>query len=83
MSALRTLLVDDHVELRKLLQSILQEKTECVVIGEASDGLHAIEQAKATPTGFDSAGCVAPETEWNGGGSTNSEALPPFEDHIS
>ena len=46
MSALRTLLVDDHVELRKLLRSILQEKTECVVIGEASDGLHAIEQAK-------------------------------------
>ena len=46
MSALRTLLVDDHVDLRKLLRSILQERTECVVIGEASDGLHAIELAK-------------------------------------
>lgn len=46
MSALRTLLVDDHVDLRKLLRSMLQEKTECVVIGEASDGLQAIEQAK-------------------------------------
>jgi DNA-binding NarL/FixJ family response regulator len=46
MSALRILLVDDHLDLRKLLRSILQEKTECVVIGEASDGLDAIEQAK-------------------------------------
>jgi DNA-binding NarL/FixJ family response regulator len=46
MSALRTLLVDDHVGLRKLLRSILEEKTECVVIGEASDGFDAIEQAK-------------------------------------
>lgn len=46
MSALRTLLVDDHVDLRKLLRSMLEEKTECAVIGEASDGLQAIEQAK-------------------------------------
>ena len=46
MPALRTLVVDDHEELRKLLRSILQEKTDCVVIGEASDGLQAIEQAK-------------------------------------
>jgi DNA-binding NarL/FixJ family response regulator len=46
MAPLRTLLVDDHLDLRKLLRSILQEKTECVVIGEASDGLHAVEQAK-------------------------------------
>ena len=46
MSALRTLLVDDNVDFRKVLRSILQEKTECVVIGEASDGMNAIEQAK-------------------------------------
>jgi two-component system, NarL family, response regulator NreC len=46
MSALRTLIVDDHVALRQLLRSILQDKTECVVIGEASDGLQAIEQFK-------------------------------------
>lgn len=46
MPALRTLVVDDHEELRKLLRSILQAKTECVVVGEAADGLQAIEQAK-------------------------------------
>jgi DNA-binding NarL/FixJ family response regulator len=46
MPALRTLVVDDHEDLRKLLKSMLQAKTECVVIGEASDGLQAIEQAK-------------------------------------
>ena len=46
MSALRTLVVDDHEDVRKLLRSILQEKTGCVVVGEASDGLQAVEQAK-------------------------------------
>lgn|SRR5215831_13547444 len=46
MPALRTLVVDDHEELRKLLRSMLQGKTECVVVGEATDGLQAIEQAK-------------------------------------
>lgn len=45
MPTLRTLVVDDHVDLRNLLRSILQEETECVVIGEASDGLQAVEQA--------------------------------------
>ena len=47
MPPLRTLVVDDHEDLRKLLKSMLQAKTECVVIGEASDGLQAIEQTKA------------------------------------
>lgn len=46
MSSLRTLLVDDNVEIRNVLRLMLQERTECVVIGEASDGLHAVEQAK-------------------------------------
>ena len=46
MQALRTLVVDDHPDLRKLLRSVLQEKTDCVVVGEASDGLQAIEQTK-------------------------------------
>lgn len=46
MPALRTLIVEDHEDLRKLLRSMLHAKTECVVIGEASDGLQAIEQAK-------------------------------------
>jgi DNA-binding NarL/FixJ family response regulator len=46
MPALRTLVVDDHEELRKLLRSMLQTKTECVIVGEATDGLQAIEQAK-------------------------------------
>jgi DNA-binding NarL/FixJ family response regulator len=46
MAALRTLVVDDHEELRKLLRSMLEAKTECVVVGEATDGLQAIELAK-------------------------------------
>lgn len=46
MAALRTLVVDDHEDLRKLLLSMLQAKTECVVVGEAADGLRAIELAQ-------------------------------------
>src|SRR6516225_8815577 len=46
MAALRTLVVDDHEELRRLLKSMLQETTECVIVGEATDGLQAVEQAK-------------------------------------
>ena len=46
MTALRTLVVDDHEHLRNILRSLLQEKTDCVVIGEASDGLQAIEQSR-------------------------------------
>ena len=45
MLTLRTLVVDDHEGLRKLVLSMLEKKPECVVIGEASDGLQAIEQA--------------------------------------
>lgn len=46
MPVLRTLVVEDHIDLRKLLRSMLLEKTECVVIAEASDGMQAIEQSK-------------------------------------
>lgn len=46
MHALRTLVVEDHEDLRKRLKSIVQEQTACVVVGEASDGLQAVEQSK-------------------------------------
>ena len=46
MPALRTLVVDDYEEIRNLLSSMLQNNTECVIVGEAADGLQAIEQAK-------------------------------------
>ena len=46
MPALRILVVDDHPNLRNLALSMLQEKTECVVIGEACDGLEAVEQSR-------------------------------------
>jgi len=46
MPAIRTLVVDDYEDLRKLLRSVLQEKTDCVIVGEASDGLQAVEQAQ-------------------------------------
>jgi DNA-binding NarL/FixJ family response regulator len=46
MLPVRTLIVEDYEGLRKLLRLKLQEKTKCVVIGEAVDGLQAVQQAK-------------------------------------
>jgi two-component system, NarL family, response regulator NreC len=45
MAAFRTLIVEDHDDLRALLRSLLENKTQCVVIGEASDGLQAVQRA--------------------------------------
>ncbi len=46
MPPVRILIVEDYEELRKFLRLTLQEKTQCVVIGEAVDGLQAVQQAK-------------------------------------
>ena len=40
------LIVEDHEEFRLLVRSTLQGKTQCHVIGEASDGLQAVQQAE-------------------------------------
>jgi len=41
-----TLVVDDVEDFRRLLRSILEESTECEVVGEASDGLQAVAKAE-------------------------------------
>ena len=46
MSNFRTLVVDDVEEFRRLLCTTLQERPECEVVGEASDGLQAVQQAE-------------------------------------
>src|ERR1700746_3062670 len=46
MAVFRTLIVEDHEALRALLRSLLESQTQCVVIGEASDGLQGVEKAK-------------------------------------
>jgi DNA-binding NarL/FixJ family response regulator len=46
MAPLRTLIVEDHEGLRALLRSLLENETQCVVIGEASDGLLAVQRAQ-------------------------------------
>jgi DNA-binding NarL/FixJ family response regulator len=42
----RTLVVDDVDDFRHFLCLTLQEKTQCEVVGEASDGLQAVLQAE-------------------------------------
>jgi CheY-like chemotaxis protein len=46
MPCVRTLVVDDVDDFRHLLCSSLQEQTRCEVVGEASDGLQAVQQAE-------------------------------------
>ncbi|HXJ90068.1 MAG TPA: response regulator transcription factor [Candidatus Binatia bacterium] len=42
----RALIVEDYAEFRQFLHSQLQESLDCVVVGEASDGLQAVNQAQ-------------------------------------
>jgi len=44
---LRILIVDDHAQVRKVFRSLLEERRELCVIGDASDGFEAIAQAHA------------------------------------
>lgn len=47
MSRVRTLLVDDAVELRVLIRRALEASGRYEVVGEAGDGLEAIDQARS------------------------------------
>ena len=42
---IRILLADDHTVLRESLAAVLRTSTDCVVVGEANDGIEAIERA--------------------------------------
>jgi DNA-binding NarL/FixJ family response regulator len=46
MPPLRTLIVDNFEDFRRYLSSILKRKTQCQVVGQASDGLEAVEKAE-------------------------------------
>jgi DNA-binding NarL/FixJ family response regulator len=46
MGSLTTLVVEDLERFRRFLCATLEEKTPCVVIGEASDGLEAVKKAE-------------------------------------
>jgi signal transduction histidine kinase/CheY-like chemotaxis protein len=45
--ALRIVIVDDHDELRTVLRRLLEEHSELRVVGEAANGVEAIERARA------------------------------------
>ena len=47
MSRRRVLLVDDHEPFRRVLRKMLHQRDDCVVVGEAVDGVDAIRQTEA------------------------------------
>jgi two-component system response regulator NreC len=46
IALLNTLVVEDLQDYRRFLCTTLEEKTPCVVVGEASDGLEAVRKAE-------------------------------------
>jgi DNA-binding NarL/FixJ family response regulator len=46
MPPLRTLIVEDYEEFRNVLRLTLPKEDQCIVIGEAQDGLQAVQQAE-------------------------------------
>lgn len=46
MPPFSTLLVEDYDDLRRVLRIMLEEKTPCIVVGEALDGVQAVEMAE-------------------------------------
>jgi two-component system, NarL family, response regulator LiaR len=46
MHEIRTLVVDDVEDFRRILCLTLEQRTKCEVVGEASDGLQAVVLAK-------------------------------------
>ena len=46
MPPFSTLIVEDYDDLRRRLRIILEEKTPCFVVGEALDGVQAVEMAE-------------------------------------
>ena len=46
MPTLRALIVDNFADFRRYLCSMLQRKTQCQVVGQASDGLEAVAKAE-------------------------------------
>ena len=45
--SIRILVVDDHPAARKGLRALLNEKAEWEVVGEASDGIEALDKAES------------------------------------
>jgi len=45
MRPFKALIVEDFADFRRFLHLTLQENAECQIIGEASDGLQAVQQA--------------------------------------
>ena len=46
MPLARTLIVEDYADLRNLFRLTLEKDTKCIVVGEAVDGLQAVQQAE-------------------------------------
>ena len=52
MASLSTLIAEDYDDFRRILRIMLEEKTPCLVVGEASDGVQAVKMAEELRPGL-------------------------------
>ena len=64
-SSIRVLVVEDSEQFRQFICSTLGKRPELQIVGEVTDGLQAVQKARRTATGLDSARHRASIAEWN------------------
>jgi CheY-like chemotaxis protein len=70
----RILVVDDYEPFRRFVCSILEQRQDLQIIGEASDGLEAVKKAEELQTDLILLDIGHPGPEWDGSRSPNSQA---------
>ena len=67
MEAIKLLIVDDHAVVRDGLTTMLGRQESFAVVGEAQNGLEAIERAQGIASGSDPYGPAHARAGWCGG----------------
>jgi len=75
MSAVRILVADDFAEWRTRIRSILQERPEWKVVGEACDGLQAIRMTTEPPNACSSLDSIQ---DWHSNIQKNNVGTQPI-----
>jgi hypothetical protein len=80
--AIRILIVDDCEPWRISVRSILKRNPQLRVIGEARDGIEAIEKAATFAPGCRASGYRNAATEWNRSSQADQASVPRIEDYL-
>ena len=82
MQDVRVLVVDDFEEWRRELCATIQEIPDLQVVGEAADGLEAIQKTKDLRPDLILLDIGLPPSERDRGCATSEQALPGIQNHF-